>query len=65
MKKLTSFTHFITGEGSRVAYTFSEIDDSGAITSQNEKGNFIVVDSTIQAHIDAVNEYIQNSKLGA
>ena len=41
MKKLTSFTHLITGEGDRVAYTYSEVDEKGNIKSQNNKGNFI------------------------
>ena len=31
MKKLTSFTHLITGEGDRVAYTYSEVDEKGNI----------------------------------
>lgn len=58
MKKLTSFTYLVTGEGDRIAYTFSEIDETGRIVSQNNKGNFIVVDDELQSHIDAINEHI-------
>ena len=35
MKKVTSFTHLITGEGDRIAFTFSEIDETGMVISQN------------------------------
>ena len=44
MKKVTSFTHLVTGEGDRIAYTYSEISETGELKSQNNKGNFIVVD---------------------
>lgn len=42
MKKVTSFTHLITGEGDRIAFTFSEIDETGMVISQNNKKNFVV-----------------------
>jgi hypothetical protein len=63
MKKLTSFTHLITGEGDRVAFTYSEIDEAGNIASQNNKRNFIVVDDELRAHIDAINDFITQNKL--
>ena len=43
MKKVTSFTHLVTGEGDRIAYTFSEVSESGELISQNNKGNFVAV----------------------
>lgn len=43
MKIVTSFTHLKTGEGDRIAYTYSEISGDGTLVSQNNKGNFIVI----------------------
>ena len=43
MKKLTSFTHLKTGEGDRIAYTYSEIDSEGNLKSQQNKGNFTIL----------------------
>lgn len=64
MKKLTSFTAHVTAEGQRISFTFSEIDFSGKLTSQNERENFVVVDKELQSHIDAINDYITQTRLG-
>ena len=58
MKKVTSFTHLVTGEGDRIAYTYSEISDTGELVSQNNKGNFIIVDQSVKNAVDLVNQYI-------
>lgn len=58
MKKITSFTHLVTGEGDRIAYTYSEISDTGVLVSQNNKGNFIIVDQSVKNAVDLVNQYI-------
>lgn len=63
MKKLTSFTHLTTGEGDRISYTYSEVDEKGNITSQNNKGNFVVMDSDLTAHIRAIQQSIQEKHL--
>ena len=63
MKKLTSFTQLTTGEGDRIAYTYSEIDDSGTIISQQNRGNFVVVDQELKSHIEAIQAYIQQNRL--
>lgn len=63
MKKLTSFTHLKTGEGDRIAYTFSEVDEKGNLVSQQNKGNFIVVDETLQWHVQAIADYINTNRL--
>lgn len=55
MRKVTSFTHLVTGEGDRIAFTFSEISESGEIISQNVKGNFIVMDEEVKQAIDMIN----------
>ena len=54
MKKVTSFTHLKTGEGDRIAYTYSEISELGEITSQNNKGGFIVTDAETQSAIETI-----------
>ena len=42
IKKLTSFMKLSTGEGDRIAFTYSIIDtDGGKVLSQNEKENFL------------------------
>ena len=58
MRKVTSFTHLVTGEGDRIAYTYSEISDTGELVSQNNKGNFIIVDKSVKNAVDLVNQYI-------
>lgn len=63
MKKLTSFTHLKTGEGDRIAYTFSEVDEKGNLVSQQNKGNFIVVDEILQGYVQAIVDYINANRL--
>lgn len=65
MYKLTSFTVLTTGEGKRVAYTYSEIDDDENVTSQNNKANFVASDETVLECIDSIETYIQDNKLSS
>ena len=58
MKKVTSFTHLVTGEGDRIAYTYSEISEDGELISQNHNGNFVVVGGEIKEAIDLINNAI-------
>ena len=58
MKKVTSFTHLVTGEGDRIAYTYSEISETGELKSQNNKGNFIAMDEELTAAIQTINSKI-------
>ena len=64
MNKLTSFTKLTTGEGMRIAFTFSEVDDMGKLMSQNNKGNFILVDDEIKAKVDDIEKFINDNFLG-
>lgn len=64
MKILTSITHFNTGEGTRVTYTFSEIEENGKIVSQNNKASFIAFDEELMTHINAIKDYINANHLG-
>ena len=63
MKKLTSFMCLNTGEGERIAFTFSEVTPDGTIISQNNKGNFLVLDEALEAHTTAVKDYINQNYL--
>ena len=60
IKKVTSFTHHVTGEGSRISVTYSEISENGEIIRNNVRFNTIVLDSDIEtlSHIQAINNYI-------
>ena len=59
MKLLTSFTKLTTGEGIRVVYTYSVVnDETGEVISQNNKGSFIAIVPALRAHIDAVDSFI-------
>lgn len=63
MKKLTSFMCLNTGEGERISLTFSEVAADGTIISQNNKGNFLVMDDELETHITAVKDYINRNYL--
>ena len=64
MKLLTSFTKLTTGEGTRVAYTYSVVDDNtGEVISQNNKGSFIAMVPAVKSHLDAVDQFISEHYL--
>lgn len=64
MKQLSSFMVLNIDGGDRVSYTFNEIDDNtGEPLSQNNKGNFWIVDKELKEHIDAIRNYIKDNKL--
>lgn len=66
INRLTSFASLTTGEGSRLAYTYSVVDETtGEVKSSNNKGSFVVMDETLQAHVDAIRDYINQNKLTA
>lgn len=51
MKKLSGVAVVTTAEGERVSYTYMELDNSGNITSQNNRGSFVVLDEEVLAAI--------------
>lgn len=64
INRLTSFASLTTGEGSRIAYTYSVVDNStGEVKSSNNKGSFVVMDETLEAHVEAIRQYINQNKL--
>ncbi len=54
MKKLTAIATVTTAEGERVSYTYTELDESGNIVSQNNRASFIVLDSTTLEAIETL-----------
>lgn len=58
MYKLTSFTHHTTGEGERVSYTYSEIDDDGNVTKSNQRASTVVLDEDILKAVAAINNFL-------
>lgn len=64
MKQLSSFMALSIDGGDRIAYTFNEInDDTGEISSTNNKGNFYILDEGLRSHVDAIRDYIKTNKL--
>lgn len=60
IKKITSFTHHKTAEGSRLSATYSEITEDGILIKSNERFNVIIVDENIQSAIDSIDNFLQD-----
>ena len=63
LNKLTGIALMTTGEGDRVTYTYSIIDDEGNLISPNNKGNFIALDAELISHIQAIRDFVNTNKL--
>lgn len=63
LNKLTGIALMTTGEGDRIAYTYSVIDDEGNLISPNNKGNFIALDAELISHIQAIRDFVNANKL--
>lgn len=59
IQKITSITSHKTGEGTRLSATYSEITEGGQLVKSNERFNVIVVDNEVQAHVDALETFLQ------
>lgn len=60
MKKLTSFMKLNTGEGDRIAYTYSELSEDGKkVVASNIKDGFLIVDKAVAAAVKVIEDYIQ------
>lgn len=57
IKKVTSTTILTTGEGKRISVTYSEIDDKGNLTSENNRVNRIIVDDEILEMVGKLEEF--------
>jgi DNA-binding transcriptional regulator YhcF (GntR family) len=62
MKKLSGVAVVTTAEGERVSYTYMELDDSGNITSQNNRGSFVALDAEVLAAISTLKNAV-NARL--
>ncbi len=63
MKILTSFIVLNTGEGERISFTYSEVNEDGTIVSQNNKKNFLVLDSGLKDNLNEIKKYIEEKHL--
>lgn len=62
MKKLSAVAIVTTAEGERVSYTYMELDDSGNITSQNNRGSFVALGGEVLAAISTLKNAV-NARL--
>ena len=63
MKILRAF-QVIKRDGTyNVTSAYNEVDDQGNITKLNEKDSFIAVDSGLQTHIAAIEQFIMDHRL--
>lgn len=60
MKKVTSMTVLTTAEGKRLSITYSEIDNSGNILSENNRVNKVLVNKEILERIAEIEEFAQS-----
>lgn len=59
MKIVTSMTILTTPEGKRMSVTYSDVDESGKITSENNRENRIVVRNDVLEHISVLELFAQ------
>ncbi len=60
MIKVTNFNSQIVQEGTRISYTYSELNDSGDIVSSNNRKSFIVRDERILNKLKEIKTYLEN-----
>lgn len=60
MKVITSVTTHVTAEGTRISFTYSEINDNGDIVKSNERVTKIITDPDMKDHVTALNDYALN-----
>lgn len=59
MNVVTSVGFFDDAIGKRISLSYSEIDDSGQVISDNHRVDRVVTDSTVIGHMNAIKEYAQ------
>lgn len=59
MKILTGFAMIKDSVGNRITFTVCEVDDSGTITSNNNKESFIVLDDETNSLISQLEDKIK------
>ena len=64
MKQLSSFSVLTVNGGTRVTFTYDEInDETGDVISTNNKGSFYAVAQTLKSGISTVQNWIAANKL--
>ena len=60
MKQISGFAAVSINGGTRISYTYDEINDTtGELMSQNVKKSFYIVDSGTQEHVNAIFEELK------
>ena len=57
MKVITSVTTHVTAEGTRISFTYSDINDKGDIVTSNERVTKLITDNAMKKHVTALNDY--------
>ena len=57
MKIVTSMGFFGDQVGERISITYSEVDETGKVISDNNKLDRVVLDSEALAHIGAIKDF--------
>lgn len=60
MTKVTNFTYQTVQEGTRISYTYSELNKDGDIVSSNNKKSFIVTDDEMLAKLKEIKAYLES-----
>lgn len=58
--KVTNFNYQIVQEGTRISYTYSELNDDGDIVSSNNRKSFIVTDEDIISKLKEIKTYLES-----
>ena len=56
MNKITGFSVLAVGEGKRVTVNYSVLDDAGNIRDTKLRSNYVALDDTVLAAIDAIEQ---------
>lgn len=59
IKKITAFSVHQTNIGMQVPFTYSEIDESGKVISQNKRAEIVALNPDILQAIDKIYEFLQ------
>lgn len=65
MKQLTSLAVLSPNGNDRITFAYDVIDDTtGEPVQRQVKKSFFVTDASVEAHINAIRQYIKDNKLG-
>ena len=59
MRKVTSITFWNDAIGKRISMTYSDIDENGIVTADNQRVDRIVTDAGHIEHLDAISKMAQ------